>query len=691
MSRALVLAPLLWLAPLQALGGNAEFRLLSTSRAGEGFNDPTSATPVGGNPGTTVGEQRRIAFQYAAALWSATLGNQVRVTISATLTPLSCAGGLALLGATSPVGFAPGDPNPVAVENETAGQDRDPSSPEIQTSFNSTYGTGGCGSGWYHGLDNQPPGDTVDLSAVALHEFAHGLGFIASGTFAGQALYDRTGQSLAALDPAGLFTAVRDPLQISWAGPHVAAVVDEFLDQKDGVLQVNGTGHPLNLATFSPPGVSFTGVELVRAQDSGGSGATNACAPIAPATGKLVIADRDLSPDGGLSCFVVDRAHNAQQAGAVGLIVRHSDPGGIPISYVGDGTGITIPVWGISREDGATVESAIGSGAAVDLDAAGRRAGRDEAGRPLFYTPSVYVAASSVSHYDTTAKPHTLMDPFFGPTSRNLDLTPATLADVGWNVPQGVSVGAAKLAHSELLHGRPVVFVVQVVNRSASAASGVVLDQVLDPGLSLTSSSGACPGGFPCDLGTLEPWAVRTVIASYTLRNALATGLTQTFRITAASPAPSGANASTTVLASHLLLSGTGPSTGSSGTSGTYSFSLKNEGPDLLTTLIQHTITGPASATSLGGDCSGTDLCTLRAIAPGETRHWTLVVDHTAAGKVTLTSGTPGAGPEDLLVQAIDVSAAKSGCSVPGGSAAPSPLLLLSLLGLLAARRRRPT
>jgi hypothetical protein len=32
----------------------------------EGFNDPTPAAPVGGNPGTTVGAQRLFVFQHAA-------------------------------------------------------------------------------------------------------------------------------------------------------------------------------------------------------------------------------------------------------------------------------------------------------------------------------------------------------------------------------------------------------------------------------------------------------------------------------------------------------------------------------------------------------------------------------------------------------------------------------------------------
>src|SRR5687768_10550815 len=35
----------------------------------QGFNDPTPAAPVGGNPGTTIGQQRLNVFAAAAEIW----------------------------------------------------------------------------------------------------------------------------------------------------------------------------------------------------------------------------------------------------------------------------------------------------------------------------------------------------------------------------------------------------------------------------------------------------------------------------------------------------------------------------------------------------------------------------------------------------------------------------------------------
>jgi len=44
------------------LRGAATIAIVNGDPAGVGFNDPTSAAPVGGNLGTTLGQQRMIAF-----------------------------------------------------------------------------------------------------------------------------------------------------------------------------------------------------------------------------------------------------------------------------------------------------------------------------------------------------------------------------------------------------------------------------------------------------------------------------------------------------------------------------------------------------------------------------------------------------------------------------------------------------
>jgi len=69
--------------------GAATIVILNANAAGVGFNDPTPAAPVGGNPGTTRGQQRLNAFQAAANIWGATLNSTVTIVVQATLEPLT--------------------------------------------------------------------------------------------------------------------------------------------------------------------------------------------------------------------------------------------------------------------------------------------------------------------------------------------------------------------------------------------------------------------------------------------------------------------------------------------------------------------------------------------------------------------------------------------------------------------------
>src|SRR5690349_13728844 len=68
----------------------ANFILVNTDPAGVGFNETTPATPVGGNPGTTVGQQRLIAYSRALSLWGSILKSDVPITVLGSFAPLTC-------------------------------------------------------------------------------------------------------------------------------------------------------------------------------------------------------------------------------------------------------------------------------------------------------------------------------------------------------------------------------------------------------------------------------------------------------------------------------------------------------------------------------------------------------------------------------------------------------------------------
>ena len=59
------------------------FGVVNIDGTNEGFNDPTPVAPVGGNSGTTRGQQRLNVFQHAAQIWGAILPSAVEIRVEA--------------------------------------------------------------------------------------------------------------------------------------------------------------------------------------------------------------------------------------------------------------------------------------------------------------------------------------------------------------------------------------------------------------------------------------------------------------------------------------------------------------------------------------------------------------------------------------------------------------------------------
>jgi hypothetical protein len=178
-----MLASLLAAAPVCA----ASIVINITDGPGEGFNDPTPAAPVGGNDGTTLGQQRLNVFQKAAEIWGAVIDSSVQIGIQASFDPLSCSAGSAVLGSAGTIEIFrdfPGAPQPgtwyhSALADAISGYDLNPGNDDIIATFNSAIDNNSnclAGANWYLGYDHNHGGD-IDLLVVLLHEFAHGLGF----------------------------------------------------------------------------------------------------------------------------------------------------------------------------------------------------------------------------------------------------------------------------------------------------------------------------------------------------------------------------------------------------------------------------------------------------------------------------------------------------------------------------------
>lgn len=446
------------LLPLAASAG-ATIVINNINLPGVGFNDPTPAVPVGGNTGTTLGEQRLIAFSHAANIWGSTLDSAVPITINAQFRPLTCTATAAVLGsagATSVYGSAPGMPiwdswYGSALANKLYGADLDPTIADINANFNSNLGNVGCltGTSFYLGLDGNH-GTNIDFVVTLLHEMGHGLGFqtFTSGLtgvpFAGYPsvadhflLDNSTGKTWYQMTNAERAASALGVNKLVWNGTQVRASVPEVLSGTSRLVvnspaAIAGT-YAVGTADFGPAltASGLTG-DVVLGVDSGGGGLTDACAPISNAVaGKLALVDR------GVCAFTI-KVKNAQNAGAIGVLV--ADNVAAPVTGLGgaDAT-ITIPSVRIALATGNVIKAALAGNtvnATLGVDT-NVRAGADAQDRALMYTPAVFAQGSSVSHWDTTATRNQLMEPSISADLTHSvdvpeDLTRAQLRDIGW-------------------------------------------------------------------------------------------------------------------------------------------------------------------------------------------------------------------------------------------------------------------
>jgi hypothetical protein len=240
------------LAAASSASGQATIEIQNDVDAlGVGFNDNTPVAPVGGNPGTTLGQQRLNAFQFAANIWGASLNSGPTIHIRASWEAQACTATTATLGSASPTSVRQNFPNapfintwyPAALGNALSGND--PSgNPEITARFNIKIGTSGCldTSHWYYGFDNNHGAGGIDLVTVLLHEFGHGLGFTTftdpenGAEFNGApSIWDRflrdnsTGKTWLNMTAAERVASAINTGNLVWAGPQVTAAVPGML------------------------------------------------------------------------------------------------------------------------------------------------------------------------------------------------------------------------------------------------------------------------------------------------------------------------------------------------------------------------------------------------------------------------------------------------------------------------------
>lgn len=452
----------------------ATFIIVNTDGPGEGFNDPTPAAPVGGNPGTTVGQQRLNVFNKAGQIWDAILQSPVSISVRASFDPLPCGPTSGVLGSAGPYVVESDFTNaPFAATwyagaeaNRLAGTDLDPSFEDIEAQFQSNVGTAGCLSSrsWYYGFDGNEGATGIDLLAVLLHEFAHGLGFLTltdettGDYFNGMpTIFDRylmddvSGKHWIDMTPGERVASAINTGHLVWDGPTVTARAPDKLGKRAHVVASGATSGDFvsGQGVFYPPLTTggITG-DVVLVNDGSGTTSDGCQTPFVNAgavSGKVALMDQSSS------CSLAQQALNAQNAGAIAAIIAGNVGGPAP-QLRGASPTVSIPVASLSLADGSTIKAALGSGTVhvtLALDPA-HLAGASDAGKVRMYDPNPDQPGSSVSHYDVSAFPNLLMEPSINPDlTTNVDLTHALFVDIGWFT--GVAaVGDAPVASEAL-------------------------------------------------------------------------------------------------------------------------------------------------------------------------------------------------------------------------------------------------
>jgi hypothetical protein len=434
----------------------------NANAAGVGFNDPTPAAPVGGNPGTTLGQQRLNVFNHAAQIWEGVLQPRVDIIVNARFTAL----GANVLGSAGPTEIFdnfPGAEYPdmwyhAALADHLAGVDQDPGAPDIAANFSSQ-------APFYLGFDNNDPPGTSDLLPVVLHELGHGLGFsnfiddttgeLADGEadiYSQYTLDVTTGKIWSQMTDAERAASSINVRKVSWNGINVTRDIPKVLEFGEPFFRNNTANGPLLMigpASFGPAltiaGVTANVAIGVDPADAAGPSTSDACSPLTnDLTGMIALVDRG-------TCTFTVKVKNAQNAGAIAVLVADNAPGAPPAGLGGNDPTIVIFSGRIQQVDGNALKAALVTqnvNVTIARDTS-IRSGTDRVKHlAMVAALNPVQPGSSISHWDTAGIPNQLMEPTINADLTSSvrppeDLTSSQMTDIGWfsdrdGVPDGV-------------------------------------------------------------------------------------------------------------------------------------------------------------------------------------------------------------------------------------------------------------
>lgn len=501
---ALLIASAFVLAAAPAFA-QGQIIIVNLNPAGVGFNDPTPAAPVGGNPGTTLGEQRLNVFNHAADIWEAAVQPTNDIWVAAQFVPLAPnvlgSAGAQFVWRDFPGAEFPNTWYPDALADQLTGTDLNPCCFDIATNFSTNFV-------FYLGFDNNE-GALVDLLPVVLHELGHGMGFAnfvnettGVGIQGRPDIYSQytldvtTNKIWNVMTNAERQSSAINVRKVSWSGINVKKEVPNVLSPGEPALLVtspSGLGpFMVGTAGFGAPltASAITGqvVQALDPSDAAGPTTFDACSALTNAgavAGNIALVDRG-------TCGFIVKVKNAQNAGAIAVIVADNAAGSPPAGLGGADPTITIPSVRVTLADGNAIKANLGSGVQVSLGLdLSVIAGTDRV-RGLMMVAALDPVAlgSSISHWDTAATRNQLMEPAINNDLTSSlappeDLTLPQMTDIGWFSDQdGVPDGVDSCIGSDI---RPTVVI-------GGCDSGVG-NQVFADGCSITDNVEACRNG----------------------------------------------------------------------------------------------------------------------------------------------------------------------------------------------------
>jgi uncharacterized membrane protein YgcG len=422
-----------------------------TDDPGVGFNDPTPAAPVAGNPGKTVGEQRLKVFQAAADAWGRVLESSVPIVIDASFAPLECTDGMAILGEAAPLSISnrsdlpTTNVYPLALANKIVGRDLAPSSPDIMAMFNGDLSC--LGVDWYYGLDGNAGAKQVHLFTTVMHELAHGLGFASqidpvtgaflmgrATVFSTHMLGQSAGKHLAEMTNAERKAALVDVRKLVWDGTRTDAVAARFLAKGTPRLELStslsGFTGVIGEANF---GRFLADLSPITAEVAAATVSSDCASVSGSFSGKIALV---VAP---VTCASLSATSRVQKAGGLALLfayTRAGTPPPIALEFRNSDIArfnVTIPTVAMTLDDADLIRNASGATATLSADK-NRLVGADEAGHAFLYASSPIEPGSTGVHWDYLVRPNLIMEPadLANPVTY-LDMERAVLWDIGWS------------------------------------------------------------------------------------------------------------------------------------------------------------------------------------------------------------------------------------------------------------------